>query len=363
MSKRKYIVKNRWRLFIPYTYTHETYAKKRWLGRTIPEVFSEEFHHYDAEWICSRLRAGKVKIKRQRLKATTIIAASPDHLFEEGDLLVWKDHKHFAPIVADVGIRIVYEDNEIVVVEKSGGLLTASYDYCAKEIVEERVGCRVYTVHRLDRLTSGLLLFAKTAIVANYWKNEFQAHAVKKSYYAIVVGTFPEGVVVADQPLWLNKANHKVEVSQREGKEAVTIFERVGGTVNGCSLLRCHPKTGRTHQIRAHLEHLGYPISNDPLYNSDSHDGWIIKDASDMSKFADFVWDSVEGKHSAPDCFICRSKTAFEEWLKKHVAGTFQESIFLHSSCLFTKAGNFSSEPDWAKAWLRTSALADSFVA
>jgi len=355
MNKRKSIVKNGWRLFTPYTYTHETYVKKRWVGRCIPDVFSEEFHHYDADHIKSRLLAGEVTIKRRGMKAITIIAAKPDDRLLEGDLLVWKDHHHFAPIGANAGGRIVYEDDEFVLAEKSGGLLTASYDYCAKDVVEGIVGHRLYTVHRLDRLTSGLLLFAKTASVANEWKKKFQAQKVKKTYYAKVQGDFPDGEVVANQPLWLNKATHKVEVSETKGKDAVTAFQRVGETIEGYSLIRCRPKTGRTHQIRVHLQHLGYPVANDPLYNPASNDAYIMKDARNMSTFADFVWNSVEQWYSQPDCIVCKSKAAFKVWLQKHVAGRFQDSIFLHSSGLLTNAGNFSSEPQWARAWLGCS--------
>lgn len=352
MNKRKCIVKHGWRLFIPYSYTHETYAKKRWIGRTIPDVFANEFHHYGIDHIKSKLSAKEVIIKRKEMKTTTTLAADAERRFEEGDLIVWKDHKHFPPMRADVGVRIVHEDNDIVVIEKSGGLLTATYDYCAKNILEEMFDHKMYTVHRLDRLTSGLLIFAKSANVANEWKNDFQAHAVKKSYFAIVLGSFPNGVVVANRPLYFNKATHKTEVNEKEGKEAVTAFERIGDIIEGCSLVRCLPKTGRTHQIRAHLKYLGYPISNDPLYSEISQDEWVNKDARDLSMFADFVWETVEQKYSQSGCFICSSRDAFEAWMKNQAVGRFQESIFLHACGLQTKVGSFSSEPEWAKVWL-----------
>merc|ERR1719278_2567042 len=92
---------------------------------------------------------------------------------------------------------------------------------------------------------------------------------VHKEYVAKVVGEFPTGLIVCDQPIEVVSYKIGVCVVSKSGKDCHTEFERIEYK-NGVSVVRCRPKTGRMHQIRVHLQFLGHPIVNDPLYNSTS---------------------------------------------------------------------------------------------
>ncbi|VDI47010.1 Hypothetical predicted protein [Mytilus galloprovincialis] len=122
-------------------------------------------------------------------------------------------------------------------------------------------------IYRLDRLTSGVLILAKTPEKTRQLEDEIFGKHVQKEYVCRVVGEFPQEEITCDQPLDL--ISHKISMMRvkSSGKPSKTVFQRL--SYNGkSSVVRCLPYTGRTHQIRVHLQFLGYPIINDPLYNS-----------------------------------------------------------------------------------------------
>uniref|UniRef100_A0ACD5WXC3 Uncharacterized protein n=1 Tax=Avena sativa TaxID=4498 RepID=A0ACD5WXC3_AVESA len=133
----------------------------------------------------------------------------------------------------------------------------------------------LFPVHRLDRLVSGLLIFAKSADRAECFRQQIEANLLQKEYVAKVVGVFPEGELSVDANVKLNarEGRSTVEVCDGpgealpSGKQACTKFQRIC-TDGNHSIVFCKPVTGRTHQIRVHLKHIGYPIANDELYLS-----------------------------------------------------------------------------------------------
>ncbi|KAL6552422.1 hypothetical protein OROHE_007786 [Orobanche hederae] len=133
------------------------------------------------------------------------------------------------------------------------------------------------TIHRLDRLVSGLLILARSTSRADIFRQQIESGEVKKQYIARVVGVFPENEQVANANVNYNAREGKstVEVENGsngnntiKGKAACTRFTRI--STNGeQSIVSCEPITGRTHQIRVHLQFLGHPIANDMLYLSE----------------------------------------------------------------------------------------------
>uniref|UniRef100_A0A182VU03 Pseudouridylate synthase RPUSD2 n=1 Tax=Anopheles minimus TaxID=112268 RepID=A0A182VU03_9DIPT len=124
------------------------------------------------------------------------------------------------------------------------------------------------TIHRLDRLTSGLLLFGRSPKKARQMEHQIRNRQVQKEYICRVEGEFPDGIIECKEPIEV--VSYKIGVCKvsPKGKECTTTFQKLG--FNGSSsVVLCKPLTGRMHQIRVHLQYLGYPVVNDPLYNHD----------------------------------------------------------------------------------------------
>ena len=171
-------------------------------------------------------------------------------------------------------IRIVYEDDYIIVADKRNGLLTVGTDkertrtafYLMSEHVKQADPAnRIFIVHRLDRETSGLLVFAKSEEIQSRMQRNWKQTVVSRKYIAIAEGELPATEGVINESLAENK-NFKVYVDP-EGEKAVTEY-RVLASRNGFSMVELSLQTGRKNQIRAHLEHIGNPIAGDKKYNA-----------------------------------------------------------------------------------------------
>ncbi len=155
--------------------------------------------------------------------------------------------------------RIVHEDDDLCVVDKPAGLLTAPTPESDRgnlaDLLARRPGAgAVFVVHRLDLMTSGLLVIAKTETANRALSERFRVHDVRREYQAVVAGALAGETRTVDAPI--------------AGRRAVThlaIVERFG---DRATLLRCTLETGRTHQIRLHCLHLGHPVLGDPRYGT-----------------------------------------------------------------------------------------------
>ncbi len=173
------------------------------------------------------------------------------------------------------GLSIVYEDHDIIVVDKVAGLLTVSTDrtreqtayYLLTDYVRKgnsKSRNRVHIVHRLDRATSGILVFAKSAESKEFLQAEWSGF--QKKYYAVVCGTLPEKEGAITSYLAENRAHKMYSVSDpRKGKRAKTVF-RVLKESEAYSLLEIDLLTGRKNQIRVHMADQGCPVAGDKKY-------------------------------------------------------------------------------------------------
>ena len=222
---------------------------------------------------------------------------------KNGDIISHTLHRHEPPVTAQP-IGIIHEDNEMIVINKPAGVpVHPAGRYNFNSVTEIMRAERSHTwnplpCNRLDRLTSGVMFIGKDARAAEKLSLQIRGRSVKKEYVARVIGEFPEGEVVCEQPVMQISPKLGLNRARASGKQAKTVFKRLayysparksrdeeGYTEDtrsqkeklrdskmewkgkkGYSIVRCRPVTGRTHQLRVHLQFLGHPIANDPIY-------------------------------------------------------------------------------------------------
>lgn len=168
------------------------------------------------------------------------------------------------------GFRLLYHDNAILVVDKASGLLSvpgrgpALQDCLWRRLLTYYPAALV--VHRLDRDTSGVMVFALNSRVHRHLSAQFEARRVLKNYVALLHGSVAAGEGIVSMPLakdFEHPPRHRVDY--KFGREAITYW-RVTCQGDDRSRVSLQPATGRSHQLRIHMAELGYPILGDPLY-------------------------------------------------------------------------------------------------
>lgn len=185
-------------------------------------------------------------------------------------------------------LEILYQDEDLVAVNKPSGLLVHKSPIdrhetaFALQMVRDQIGQHVYPVHRLDKPTSGVLLFALNAEMAQMMSLLFRNAQVHKEYIAIVRG-FTEDTSLIDHPLkqMLDTKAEKEQGITKEVQEARTMFRRLATVelpypvsrypVARYSLVKLYPKTGRKHQLRRHMKHIFHPIVGDTKHGRGEH--------------------------------------------------------------------------------------------
>ena len=199
-------------------------------------------------------------------------------------------------IPEDIPLNILYEDDDIVVLNKQAdlivhpargnthGTLVNALAFHFEKLSRAGGEFRPGIVHRLDRNTTGVMVVAKTDTA--HWRisRQFENRQTKKSYMAIVHGTPELTNDVIDKPLGVHpKIREKYAIRPEMGKESITFYEVVEA-FRGFSLLHVRPKTGRTHQIRVHLSYIKHPIIGDDMYGGRLVYPWQLKNAPEAAE-------------------------------------------------------------------------------
>eukprot|EP00180_Rhodochaete_pulchella_P001939 Plantae.Rhodophyta-Rhodochaete_pulchella.ctg2919.p1 GENE.Plantae.Rhodophyta-Rhodochaete_pulchella.ctg2919~~Plantae.Rhodophyta-Rhodochaete_pulchella.ctg2919.p1 ORF type:complete len:325 (-),score=40.40 Plantae.Rhodophyta-Rhodochaete_pulchella.ctg2919:934-1908(-) len=267
VTEADYLVSGPLRYVLPYPFTFKVNVKRRWVNKPFLEVFEKEFPHFDWRRECS---LGNVTINSRKKPLR-----EPERLtLRDGDWIDHRVHRHESPVHKFDTIPILHNGDDLIAISKPasvpihpcGSFRKNSLTY----LLRLQHGLRdLFGIHRIDRQTSGLVIFAKNKEVAKRVAEEIRENRVQKEYLALVHGCFPAEQVVCNDALKFDPVSKRGTCCESEGKPARTDFNRIWVDLeNKTSLVRCQPKTGRTHQIRLHLEKLGFPILNDPKYGA-----------------------------------------------------------------------------------------------
>lgn len=305
----------------PYHYTYNTFCKERWRGREILDIFASEFRDRSKEYYKHAIETGQIAINGTPCD-------NVHRIVKNGDVVSHTLHRHEPPVTAQP-IRVVSETDSMIVIDKPAGVPVhpaGRYNY--NSVVEIMRAERHYSFNplpcnRLDRLTSGVMFIAKDKQDAERISEKLRSRTMRKEYIARVKGRFPDGegevkgdiggVVKCEENILQISPILGLNRARASGKTAKTLFRRIAyyppkqklngqgknttststssedpkhssanpsngrpaapapplpatETSDGYSIVHCLPLTGRTHQIRVHLQFLGHPITNDPIY-------------------------------------------------------------------------------------------------
>ena len=229
---------------------------------------------------------GFVLVNGKKVKASLILSEADELFVKDGFI------KEASFEAEDIPINIVYEDDDLLVINKksgmvvhpgngntSGTLVNALMHYTKN--LSNKEAFRPGIVHRIDKDTSGLMLVAKNDKAHDILAEGFKNKTIKREYIALVCGVIGEDTGVIDAPIGRDaKDRKKMCVTSENSKKAVTHF-KVLKRYEHYTLLRLILDTGRTHQIRVHMKYIGHPVYNDPVYGKTYNDfGQFLHSAS-----------------------------------------------------------------------------------
>lgn len=197
-------------------------------------------------------------------------------------------------------LEILYKDDAIVVINKPSGLLVHKSPIDKREtefavqLVRDQIGQYVYPIHRLDKPTSGVLIFALSSEVARLMSELITDHAIQKEYIAVVRGyTTDEELIDYDLKVILDKKADKDRSDDKAPQSAQTYYKRLATVelpypvsrypVARYSLVKLTPKSGRKHQLRRHMKHIFHPIVGDTRYGRTEHN-ILFRDKYDVHR-------------------------------------------------------------------------------
>lgn len=242
-----------------------------------------------------------------------------NYIIKENDNIVIKDgyNKKVDIEAENIKLDIVYEDNDIIVINKESGMvvhpgnghykhtLVNALKYHTDSLSSINGEYRPGIVHRIDKDTSGLMIVAKNDKVHQILSNSLSKHEIKRSYIALLCGEFLNDSATIDAPIGRDSKDRiKMSVTTKNSKPAITHLTTLK-RYKGYTLVKLDLETGRTHQIRVHMAYIGYPIYNDPLYSkTKSTEFGQFLHSSEISFIHPITKEQMHFTKELPDIFL-----------------------------------------------------------
>ena len=247
-------------------------AGVEWADKRI-DVFVAQNTDYSRNSVQLLLEEGKISVNGKNV--------SKSYKMKQGDVLeiTVEAAKDVGIEAEDIPLDIYYEDKDLLVVNKpkgmvvhpangneNGTLVNALMFHCKDSLSGINGEIRPGIVHRIDKDTSGLLVVAKNDIAHEHLAKQFKEHSINRIYYAIVYGNVKEESGDIEAPIGRHKTDRKKFcITETNSKNAFTHYDVVD-RLSGFTLVKLKLKTGRTHQIRVHMQSKGHPLAGDPVY-------------------------------------------------------------------------------------------------
>ena len=238
-------------------------------GQRVDQLTAKQFPDYSRAHIQRWIKDGDLLVNSKEVKSKYIMQTDDTvsvNFLEESQLI---------DLPEDISIDVIFEDTEILIINKPAGLVVHPGSgnrtgtlVNALLAHDENLSFlpRAGIVHRLDKDTSGLMVISKTESSYLNLVEQLKERSVTRTYLAMVVGV-PVINKTINEPIGRHPKIRTKQAVNQNGKEAITRFS-ILENLDGYSLLKVNLETGRTHQIRVHLSHIGFPIIGDPLYGS-----------------------------------------------------------------------------------------------
>lgn len=248
-------------------------------NQRLDKYLSSKLENFSRTFISKSIDEGNVLLNDKPTKGSTKV--------KEGDIIIFNAivEKEIDITPEDIPLDIVYEDDDILIINKEQGmvvhpaaghhehtLVNAILNHCQNSLSNVNGEIRPGIVHRIDKDTSGLICVAKNDAAHLFLAEQLKDHTMSRTYVAIVKGVIKENSGEINLPIGRDPHNRKkMAVTSTNSKEAVTYFKVLSRFTNH-TLVECHLKTGRTHQIRVHFAYISHPVEGDPLYSGKHFD-------------------------------------------------------------------------------------------